>query len=162
MIEEEEEDISWRKQPKYVKKCKDVAWRRWQREYVTALRERHNMQYKFKSVNINVGHVVMIKDESKKRGKWKIGIISELFQGKDDQIRGARMKILRGYLDRPIQLLYSLELHCNKYKVKSKQHESDKKKLNVEAREFHSKRTAGATALAKIKDIAEHDDSEND
>ena len=114
MIEEEEEDISWRKQPKYVKKCKDVAWRRWQREYVTALRERHNMQYKFKSVNINVGHVVMIKDESKKRGKWKIGIISELFQGKDDQIRGARVKKPRGNLDRPIQLLYLLELHCNR------------------------------------------------
>ena len=66
MIEEEEEDISWRKQPKYVKKCKDVAWRRWQREYVTA-RERHNMQYKSKAVNINVRDVVMIEDEIKKR-----------------------------------------------------------------------------------------------
>ena len=160
MIEEKEEDLSWQKQQKYVKKCKDVAWRRWQREYVTALCERHNMQHKFKSVNINVGHVVMIKDESKKRGKWKIGIISELFQGKDDQIRGARMKIPRGYLDRPIQLLYPLELHCSRYKVKSKQHESDKKKLNVEAREFRLKRTAGAIALAKIKDIARN--SEND
>ena len=112
------------------------------------------MQHKSEAVNINVGDVVMIKDESKKRGKWKIGIISELFQGKDDQIRGARMKIPRGYLDRPIQLLYPLELHCNRYKIKSKQHESDKKKLNVEAREFRSKRTAGAIALAKIKDIA--------
>ena len=66
MIEEEEEDISGRKQPKYVKKCKDVAWRRWQREYVTA-RERHNMQYKSKAVNINVRDVVMIEDEIKKR-----------------------------------------------------------------------------------------------
>ena len=162
MIEEEEEDLSWRKRQKYVKKCKDVAWRRWQREYVTALRERHNMQHKFKSVNINVGHVVMIKDESKKRGKWKIGIISELFQGKDDQIRDARVKTPCGYLVRPIQLLYPLELHCNRYKIKSKQHESGKKKLNVKAKEFRPKTTAGAIALAKIKDIAEHDDSEKD
>ena len=162
MIEEEEEDISGRKQPKYVKKCKDVAWRRWQREYVTAFRERHNMQHKFKSVNINVGHVVMIKDESKKRGKWKIGIISELFQGKDDQIQGARVKTPRSYLDRPIQLLYPLELHCNRCKIKSKQHESDNKKLNVEAKEFRPKKTTGAIALAKIKDIAEYDDSGND
>ena len=48
-----------------------------------AVRERHNTQYKSKAVNINVGDVVMINGESKKREKWKIGIISE---GKDDQI----------------------------------------------------------------------------
>ena len=33
--------------------------------------------------------------------------------------------------------------------------------LNVEAKEFRSKRTAGAIALAKIKDRAQHDDSGN-
>ena len=43
-----------------------------------------------------------------------------------------------------------------------KQHESDKKQLNVEAKEFRPKRTAGAIALARIKDIEQHDDSEND
>ena len=42
MIEDEEEDLSCRKRQKYVKRCKDAAWRRWQREYVTALHERHN------------------------------------------------------------------------------------------------------------------------
>ena len=72
------------------------------------------MQHKFNAVNTNVGDVVMIKDESKKRRKWKIAIISELFQDKDDQIRGARVKKPRGNLDRPIQLLYLLELHCNR------------------------------------------------
>ena len=36
------------------------------------------------------------------------------------------------------------------------------KKLNVEVKEFRPNRTTGAIALAKIKDIAEHDDSEND
>ena len=113
MIEDEEEDLSWRKRQKHMKRCKDAAWRRWQREYVTPLRERRNIQHKSKAVNINVGNVVMIKDESKKKGRWKIGIISELFQGKNDQIRGARVKIQRGYLGRPIQQLYPLELHCN-------------------------------------------------
>ena len=129
---------------------------------MTALRERHNMQHSSRAVNINVGDAVMIKDESKKRRRWKIGIISELFQGKDDQIQGARVKTPRSYLDRPIELLYPLELHCNRCKIKSKQHESDKKKLNVEAKEFRPKKTTGAIALAKIKDIAEYDDSGND
>ena len=72
-----------------MKKCKNVARRRWQRECVTALRERHNMQHNSKALKINVGDVVIIKDEIKKRGKWKIGIISELFQDKDDQIQDA-------------------------------------------------------------------------
>ena len=47
------------------------------------------MQHTSKAVNIDLEDLVMIKDESKKRGKWKIGIISELFQDKDDQIWGA-------------------------------------------------------------------------
>ena len=37
------------------------------------------MQHESKAININERDVVMIKDESKKRGKWKIDIISELF-----------------------------------------------------------------------------------
>ena len=120
------------------------------------------MQYKPEAVNISVGDVVMIKGESKKRGKWKIGIISELFQGKDDQIRCVRVKIRRYYLDRPIRLLYPLELHWYRYKItKRKQHESDEKKLNVEAKEFRPKRTTEAIALAEIKDIAMDDDSGN-
>ena len=132
-----------------MKRCKDAAWRRWQQEYVTALRERHNMQPKSKAVNINVGDVVMIKGESKKRGRWKIGIISKLFQGKNDQIRGARVKTPRGCLDRPIQLLYPLELHCTRYKIKSKQHESDKKKSNVEAERISSKKNSRSYRISK-------------
>ena len=45
------------------------------------------MQHNSKAVNIDVGGVVIIKGENKKRKKWKIVIISELFQGKDDQIQ---------------------------------------------------------------------------
>ena len=56
------------------------------------------MQHKSKAVNRDVEDVITIKDESKKRGKRKIGIINELFQGKDDQIWGSQVKTLRNYL----------------------------------------------------------------
>ena len=40
------------------------------------------------------------------------------------------------------------------------QNKSDK--INVEAKEFRSKTTAAVIASAKIKDVAEHDDTGND
>ena len=40
------------------------------------------------------------------------------------------------------------------------QNKSDK--INVEAKEFRSMTTAAVIALAKIKDVAEHDDTDND
>ena len=60
---------------------------------------RNNMQHKSKAFNIVVRDIATIKGESKKRGDWKICINNELFQRKDDQIRGARVKIPRDYLD---------------------------------------------------------------
>ena len=71
------------------------------------------------------------------------------------------MEISRDYL-KPIQLLYSLELHCNRCKTKTKQYKSDRKKLNLEAKKFHPKRAAAAIVSAKIKDIVELDNSDND
>ena len=46
-------------------------------------------------------------------------------------------------------------------KTKTKQYESDKK-INVEAKKFRPKKTAAAIASAKIKDITERNDSDND
>ena len=44
---EEDDRNSWKKRQKYIARCKDAAWRRWKREYLTALRERqHDRQDK--------------------------------------------------------------------------------------------------------------------
>ena len=59
--EEEDDRNSWKKCRKYVVRCKDAAWRRWKRKYLTSLRERHNMTHKTKVVKIDIGDVVMIK-----------------------------------------------------------------------------------------------------
>ena len=55
MTKDKEEDLGWQN------------WRRWQQEYVTTLRERSNMQQNSKAVNVDVGGVVMVKVESKKK-----------------------------------------------------------------------------------------------
>ena len=45
--EEEDDKNSWKKRQNYIVRCTDAAWRRWKREYLTALRERqHDTQDK--------------------------------------------------------------------------------------------------------------------
>ena len=97
--EEEDDRNSWKKCRKYVVRCKDAAWRRWKRKYLTSLRERHNMTHKTKVVKIDIGDVVMIKGQDKTRGKWKIGIVNELYRGKDQEIRSVQIMTVKGCLE---------------------------------------------------------------
>ena len=66
---------------------------------MTVLRERHNMVHNTKEVKIDIGDVVMIKGEDKRRGKWKIGMVKELYRGKDQEIRSVQIKTATGCLE---------------------------------------------------------------
>ena len=120
------------------------------------------MAHKTKLVKIDIGDVVMIKD--KMRGNWKIGIVKELCRGKDQEIRSVQIKTAKGCLERPIQLLYLLELHCNKitsYGAVPRTEEvssngdiqSKLGELNVNASEFRPKRTAAIIGSLKMNDM---------
>ena len=47
-----EKDVDLRRREKYLRSCKDQLWRRWTREYLTALRERHNLNHKCKRFEV--------------------------------------------------------------------------------------------------------------
>ncbi len=88
-------------------------WKRWSGEYLAGLRETHRLQDR-EPVEIKPGDIVLVGDENKKRGFWKMGIVEELIVGKDGHTRGAKVR-MRGagkpdYLNRPLQKLYPLEL----------------------------------------------------
>ena len=85
--EEEEFSDNWMKRQRYVHKCKEASWKRWVHEYLAALRERYNLSQKEKPVKININDVIMIKGDEKNRGKWKIGIIENIFMGKGAYIK---------------------------------------------------------------------------
>ena len=70
------------------------------------------MKHKSNRKTIKVGETVMVKGKDKQRGAWKIGRIDILFVGKDSVIRDVRIKTAKGFLDRPVPLLYPLELHA--------------------------------------------------
>ena len=47
----------WRQQ-RYINKCKDAAWTRWKKEYLKALRERHNMLHQANEMQISLGDIL--------------------------------------------------------------------------------------------------------
>ena len=103
-----------------------------------------------------LGDVVMIKGEEKNRGHWKIGIANHLYIGKDSIIRVAQLRIGKRLIDRPIQPLYPLELHCEV--ITTTNGDEKKNELNPSATELRPKRTAAEIAKWRLKNIAIEDD----
>ena len=148
----DEKDL--RKRVRYIKKCKDDFWKRWRDEYLRGLREKHNLTHHNKESTIAVGDVVIIKDEEKNRGKWKIGIVDKIHPSRDGVTRAVRLKTENSYLDRAMQQLYPLELQCYKEKVENCEKSKTFKKSIGETFELkpsrRSQRMAAADARMKI------------
>ena len=102
---------------------------------------------------------MLIKGEDKNRGHWKIGIVNHLYSGKDNITRVAQLRIGKKLIDRPIQFLYAMELHCEGITPSNK--DEKKNELNPSATEFRPKRTAAEIAKWRLKDIViENDDGD--
>jgi hypothetical protein len=149
-----QEDL--RKRAKFIKKCKENAWKRWRNEYLKSLRERHNMKCKVEArLPLIAGDVVIIKGEEKNRNLWKIGVVTDLFTGKDGVCRAARVRCGKVILERALQHLYPMELHCD---LTSK----SKTTSEPEREEHESKRPgrlSAAVARINIRDqTAEEED----
>jgi hypothetical protein len=91
-------------------------WNRWRREYLVDLRDHHKLSTKNGNRKVGIRDVVLVYEENVKRGKWRVGRIESLVTGRDQEVRGARVKVnTRGtgrtmYLNRPLQKLYPIEL----------------------------------------------------
>lgn len=77
---EDDENIEVKRQRRYqkrlIKKCKQSVWKRWNAEYLRGLRKHLNMKHKT---------FPLFKDGDR-QGKWKTGIVDELYYGMDDAI----------------------------------------------------------------------------
>lgn len=103
---------------KYLKLLLSHFWNRWQKEYLTELRQFHqyavNDKSRQKESNVKEGDVVIVKEENTPRSTWRLGHVKELIKGQDDKVRGA-LVIAAGKqkklteLKRPIQHLIPVE-----------------------------------------------------
>ena len=147
----QEENQELRKQAKHLKSCKDALWQRWLKEYMNALRERHNLSHGKKRFEVHVGDVVLIKSDEKNRGKWLLAIVRAIYPGCDEVVCAVQLQTGKGFLERPIQHLYPLELACDKIPEK-------KKPMNPDARAFTPKLKAAEAAATKIKLILDQEE----
>ena len=84
-------------------------WRIWQCEYLTALRERHNLVHKTANHKIKVGDAVIMRTDNKNLGKWPLAVVLQIFRGRDSYIRAVQLRTSKGVMERPVQHLYPLE-----------------------------------------------------
>ena len=149
----EEKDL--RKWAKYLIACKNNLWKKWQRKYLVALRERHNLVHKTAKYQVKEGDAVFMKTDDKNRGKWPLAIVQQLFPGPDGYTRAVQLRTKNRVIERPVQHLYPLELHCNGYEKVSTE---ENQQLNPNVCEFVPRRAAAAEAVARIKQLAEKDE----
>lgn len=120
-------------------------WKRWQSEYLTALRERYNFNSKSPEKCIKIGDVVLVHEDCP-RVNWRMGLVKELIKGADDIVRTAVVKIKTGTFLRPVVKLYPLEVQSDEDLVQTKS-----TTLNELSPIPRLKRTAAVEALDKIK-----------
>ena len=91
-------------------RLRTIFWDRWRTEYLHQLRSSvKNETNKFK---IKIGDVILIGDKTP-RLTWKLGKVEELFVGRDNRIRACKLRLASGQsIQRAIQLIYPLEIHC--------------------------------------------------
>ena len=88
-----------RRRARFLQTCKDHMWTRWQREYLTALRERHNLFHKTANHKVKVGDAVIVQTDNKNHGKWPLAVVQEIFQGHDGYTRAVQLRTTKGVID---------------------------------------------------------------
>ena len=100
--------------------------------------------------SLAIRDVVIIKGKEQNRNLWRLGIVIELFKRKNGTVRAAKIRCGKSELERAVQHLYPLDLHCDwKYNNYIKTNEVNDDTQEQKSR--RSKRTAAAIAKMKIK-----------
>ncbi|XP_071486763.1 uncharacterized protein [Diadema antillarum] len=113
------EDVYARKRWRRVQHLANEFWSRWRKEFLNLLQARQKWTKPHR--NMEVGDVVIIKDDNAPRNSWPLGRIVEVYESKDDLVRKVKLAVgdtkldnkgkRKGpvtYLDRPIHKLVLL------------------------------------------------------
>ena len=88
---------------------------RFQKEYLSLLREIHSYQTKKSHAAENVvqvGDVVLIADDDMPRHRWELGVVEKLLTGADHLCRSVAIRTSKGHTTRSLVKLYPVELNA--------------------------------------------------
>ena len=149
----EDTEDSEQRMTKRLEDAKAHAWKRWKREYVHGLMERHRLN-KERGSTPKVGEIVLIVGDEKNRGEWKKGKVVRLIEGGDGVVRGVTLLHKGHTIERPLQLVCPLEIRAVETFVQL--HEGRREGLGTRSRE--PKRAAAQKAVRRIAEQLHSED----
>ena len=139
--------LSYIEDARHLLRCKEPIWKRWSREYLRSLRERHRAKIKPGPVPKVAGDAVIISDNEKKMGEWTLGIVEELVTGKDNEVRVAKICGSKSHLEQAVQQHYPLELSCDV------EQPIPPVVMNPQAPVFQPRRDAAVAARERVREL---------
>nr|XP_020444354.1 uncharacterized protein LOC109953271 [Monopterus albus] len=83
----------FKKQWKQVQNLADTFWKRWKREYLSALQSR--TKWTESRANIKEGDVVLLKDVQANRNEWPIGLVVKVIPSNDKRVRKVEVRTVK-------------------------------------------------------------------
>ena len=90
----------------YIQEVMDEWWKYWIDHFVPNLQMR-NKWFK-KRENLKVGNLVLVVDKLLPRGRWRMGVVDDVYPGKDGLVRSVKVRTSEGSYARPITKLVLL------------------------------------------------------
>jgi len=135
----QEEDKVLTRRMRYLHRTREHLRKRWQNEYLHALQERNNRDSDPHQKIPQPGSVVLLTDAlNERKPEWKLGKVMAVIRGKDNVIRGLKLKCGSGYtVERPLQLVYDLEIASPDAHNENEAASSRRKRVNADDEQLH-------------------------
>lgn len=91
-----------------IQQCVQHFWKRWSQEYLSTLYLRSKWQLTHE--NLQIGDMVLIREENRPPLRWNLGRVSEVFLGSDQLVRTVKVKTKGGYISKAVHKLCKLSL----------------------------------------------------
>ncbi|MEL7308842.1 MAG: hypothetical protein AAGK05_13895 [Pseudomonadota bacterium] len=101
------DNLSIKARYKHMQMIQDHFWRRWSKEFLTALQTRQ--KWKEEKPPIHVNDICLISDEKVRRNHWPLARVIDCIPGSDGIVRTARLQNEKGVYVRPVQKLHIYE-----------------------------------------------------
>ncbi len=103
------DDMYMKRRWRRVQYLANLFWTRWKREYLLGLQNRPKWNESRR--NLQIGDVVLIRDDSLPRNAWMLGLVQEAEADNKGLVRAVHLKTRNGNLRRPVNKLVLLVPH---------------------------------------------------